>query len=126
MPTHDEIKAAGGNDVGDWGETDLRGMYDGPLEIAGEMVDVSKLPAFGDVDEGEPSPPASAMGDLESTGGAGNYGEQREEKELSSDGAGRASRDRGARRASGSRHAGRERARRRSGPARRGGGDPPG
>jgi hypothetical protein len=46
--THDEIKAAGGNDVGDWGEKDIRGAYSGPLNIAGERVDVDQLPPFGD------------------------------------------------------------------------------
>jgi hypothetical protein len=51
VPTHEEIKAAGGNDVGDWGEKDLTGAYRSPLKIAGEAVDIGKLPAFGSGDE---------------------------------------------------------------------------
>lgn len=48
MPTHDEIKAAGGNDVGDWGEKDIAGAYSKPLMIAGEQVDLEHTPKFGD------------------------------------------------------------------------------
>lgn len=47
MPTHEEIKAAGGNDVGDWGEKKLKGAYAKPLIVGGERVDIDKLPAFG-------------------------------------------------------------------------------
>lgn len=45
MPTHDEIKAAGGNDVGDWGEKDLAGAYepDAEFEINGNRVKLSAL-----------------------------------------------------------------------------------
>lgn len=38
------------NDVGEWGEKDQRGAYDGPLNIGGEKVDVDKLPALCDLD----------------------------------------------------------------------------
>src|SRR5438270_2013161 len=56
MPTHDEIKAAGGNDVGDWGEKQLATYEGGPLMIDGEPVDVSKLPKFGDDERPEDEP----------------------------------------------------------------------
>lgn len=36
------------NDVGEWGDKDTRGAYSTPLKIAGELVDVDKLPKFGD------------------------------------------------------------------------------
>lgn len=57
MPTHDEIKAAGGNDVGDWGEAKDLGNadYHEPFRIAGEVVDLDALPAFGDDDEPPPA-----------------------------------------------------------------------
>lgn len=38
------------NDVGEWGEKDIGGAYATPLTIAGEAVDVDKLPAFGSGD----------------------------------------------------------------------------
>ena len=38
------------SDVGEWGEKDVRGAYSSPLRIAGELVDVEKLPPLGDVD----------------------------------------------------------------------------
>jgi hypothetical protein len=46
MPTHGEIKAAGGNDVGDWGEKDLIGAYPPgtTFDINGEKVGVDELP----------------------------------------------------------------------------------
>lgn len=47
MPTDEQIRAVGGNDVGQWGDKDVSGAYDGPLNIAGEQVDVEKLPPFG-------------------------------------------------------------------------------
>ena len=56
MPTHDEIKAAGGNDIGDWGAKDLAGAYpkghelDVP-DLIGVEVDLSDLVSAGD-DEG--------------------------------------------------------------------------
>jgi hypothetical protein len=41
------------NDVGSWGDKSLVGAYDGPLNIAGELVRVEELPPFGD-DEHQP------------------------------------------------------------------------
>lgn len=38
------------NDVGDWGEKDISGAYDGPLNIAGEQVRLEDLPPLGDSD----------------------------------------------------------------------------
>lgn len=46
------------NDVGQWGDKDTRGAYAKPLTIAGEKVDVDKLPKFGD--EGPAEKPAKA------------------------------------------------------------------
>lgn len=51
MPTHDDIKAARGDDIGDWGEKDQRGAYSGPLRIAGEQVDLDSLPPLSDNDK---------------------------------------------------------------------------
>lgn len=70
MPTAKQIKAAGGNDVGEWGEKDTRSSYDGPLNIGGEHVNPDKLVPFGD---GE-------MGDLQSTGADGNFGDIYEQR----------------------------------------------
>jgi hypothetical protein len=49
MATHEEIKAAGGNDVGDWGDKGTP-AYSEPFRINGEVVDLDALPAFGDDD----------------------------------------------------------------------------
>lgn len=38
------------SDVGEWGEKDVRGAYDGPLEIAGEKVDLDQTPALSEND----------------------------------------------------------------------------
>jgi hypothetical protein len=51
VPSHDEIKRAGASDAADFGEKDVRGAYSGPLNIAGELVDVEKLPPFGEIDK---------------------------------------------------------------------------
>jgi hypothetical protein len=69
MPTHDEIMAAGGSDVGDFGEKQLSG-YTRPFKVAGEEVEIDKLPAFGSA-EGDDT--VSPMGDLESTGDTGDF-----------------------------------------------------
>lgn len=62
MPTNKEIKAAGGNDVGEWGEKDISGAYATPFMVGGEAVDIGSLPAFGDDAAGdlEPARPARA------------------------------------------------------------------
>jgi hypothetical protein len=52
MPTHDEIKAAGGNDIGDWGSKALAGAYpkghelDVP-DLIGAGVHLSDLASAG-------------------------------------------------------------------------------
>lgn len=69
MPTVKEIKAAGGNDVGEWGEKDLSGAYpDGTtFDLNGHTIDPAKLPDLINA-PGE-------MGDLTSTGVDGNFGD---------------------------------------------------
>lgn len=76
MPTNKQIKAAGGNDVGEWGEKDISGAYDGPFMVGGEAVDTRSLPAFGD-------DTPSSMGGLESTGDIGDYGDIYEGERIS-------------------------------------------
>lgn len=45
-------------DVGEFGEKDQRGTYDGPLNIAGELVDVDGLPAVSENDKPKSVPRA--------------------------------------------------------------------
>jgi hypothetical protein len=44
------------SDISEWGEKDVRGAYDGPLNIAGEQVDLDDTPGLSDND----TPPGKA------------------------------------------------------------------
>lgn len=64
------------NDVGQWGDKDVRGMYSGPSVIAGEKVDWDTLPEFGENGQGAPDgvdavePPAPKVPVAPAPGGA--------------------------------------------------------
>lgn len=47
------------NDVGEWGDKDTRGAWPATMTIAGEQVDTTQLPAFG---EDGPPPTSAAAG----------------------------------------------------------------
>lgn len=52
-PTSKEIGSAGGNDVGDWGEKDLKGLWARPFNIGGEPVSLDDTPPLGDGEQAD-------------------------------------------------------------------------
>lgn len=66
----DEIKrdVAMPNDVGEWGDKDTRGAWPAQMTIAGETVEVAKLPKFGDDGPDAPGERDACASDDESAG----------------------------------------------------------
>lgn len=86
MPSRAQTKAAGGNDVGDWGDKSQAGAYPKGhrFTIGGDVIDPEMLPPMNPDDAAISRAQASSgggghdtvsMGDMQSTGATGNFGD---------------------------------------------------